>query len=56
MRKCVVVYNPESGRKNWFIKDNIDKMNTILSNHGYSPEFYKSKYGTKNKKKISLIN
>ena len=44
MKKCVVVYNPESGRKKIINQNVLDKMKEILNNYGYESLFYKSRY------------
>lgn len=44
MKKCVVVYNPESGRKKIFNHYNLNKMQEILNDYGYESLFYKSRY------------
>ena len=44
MKKCVVIYNPESGRKKLFNQDTINKMQEILKEHDYESIFYKSRY------------
>lgn len=42
MKKCVVIYNPHSGKNNK--KEFIDKFTNILSSNGYDSEVILSKY------------
>ena len=44
MKKCVVVYNPESGRKKYYKETIISKLKEILEKHGYESKIYQSKY------------
>ena len=42
MKKCAIIYNPESGKiksKNWF----DDKFNSVLNDYGYAPVYYPTK-------------
>lgn len=42
MKKCAVVYNPQSGHKN--ISSIIPKMENILNSYGYEVQFFCSEY------------
>ena len=41
MKKCIVIYNPHSGKKN---NIDLERFNAILNSYGYSTEFKLSKY------------
>jgi len=44
MKKCVVLYNPESGRKKVINDQKIDEIKEVLTKHNYDSTVYKSKY------------